>query len=516
MIFRPNRAAGDDDGGAQAPLARAHLVLLTGLGAGRIWPITDEVIVGRGSDVQAVLHDTEVSRRHLRLTFDGLTCRFQDLGSVNGTLLNEERITDQSLHAMRDGDQLRLGPITCLQFRLTVDAGQVGKRLGEVFQQLQTAMTELEVAKNASAGRDAQGALLSRLRSEMGGPLRAVAGDLEFAIAELPRLAGEPSRLTGILRAVSDALLGVAHVRRMVGDAGPEAAAVEEQDTQEVEVNQLVDSALAACSQGGRLRLQILKELGPPQAVRGSAARLQPVIVQLVLEAIRAVSQLPPEQAVIRVRTRVSRTAAAIEVQDTGLGYSAEEMEAMLSDRPPTVPAPGGRGLTLRRCREAITAAEGELRMVSDRGKGTAFQVLLRKAHTEDQRQEVTNPAIQLRRGRVLFLPGEPAAVDLVVRSLRGEHDVMVAYSLAEAIAALRAPQPFDLVVVDLFADAGAIAFHDRTLQELGGNAPGFIFLIPESPPPVIGAFLARVAGDRLSRPVDSAKLRALVRARLV
>jgi two-component system cell cycle response regulator len=65
-----------------------------------------EVVVGR-SDAAAIQVDQElVSREHARVSVLGGTCRIQDLGSTNGTWVNDRRVEEAEL---RDGDLVRVG-----------------------------------------------------------------------------------------------------------------------------------------------------------------------------------------------------------------------------------------------------------------------------------------------------------------------------------------------------------------------------------------------------------------------
>lgn len=60
-----------------------------------------------------VLHDPNVSRRHAELAHDGRVWRIRDLGSTNGTLVND---VDVDSCVLRDGDLLTLGLLN-LEFR---------------------------------------------------------------------------------------------------------------------------------------------------------------------------------------------------------------------------------------------------------------------------------------------------------------------------------------------------------------------------------------------------------------
>jgi pSer/pThr/pTyr-binding forkhead associated (FHA) protein len=78
-----------------------------GAGIGARFPLVEEVTVGRGMGCEMVVQDMSVSRTHARLAPlpDG-RLRVTDLGSVNGTFVNDERVT---AGAVGDGDRLRLG-----------------------------------------------------------------------------------------------------------------------------------------------------------------------------------------------------------------------------------------------------------------------------------------------------------------------------------------------------------------------------------------------------------------------
>ena len=81
----------------------ALVAVLDGAEGGRRIRIAERLTVGRGDDVGLVLDDPEMSRAHavFAVTPDGL--EIQDLGSLNGTWVNGERITAPTLLAAGDG-----------------------------------------------------------------------------------------------------------------------------------------------------------------------------------------------------------------------------------------------------------------------------------------------------------------------------------------------------------------------------------------------------------------------------
>lgn len=75
-------------------------------GADFTLPASGEVIIGRSSDLDMVLREDMVSRRHARIVIDRGQLVLEDLGSTNGSFLNGEKIQRASL---TEGDRILIG-----------------------------------------------------------------------------------------------------------------------------------------------------------------------------------------------------------------------------------------------------------------------------------------------------------------------------------------------------------------------------------------------------------------------
>ncbi|MEW5975743.1 MAG: FHA domain-containing protein [Acidobacteriota bacterium] len=85
------------------------LVVISGPLKGKVFPVTKaKVSLGR-SDTDIVLDDPEVSRRHCVIEVHGNSGIVADLGSTNGTFVDDERIETHPLEHM---SEFRIGSTT--------------------------------------------------------------------------------------------------------------------------------------------------------------------------------------------------------------------------------------------------------------------------------------------------------------------------------------------------------------------------------------------------------------------
>lgn len=84
-----------------------RLVCLTGTSKGESYVLTgNRIVIGRSDKADIRINDAKASREHAELTKAGDTWFVTDLGSQNGVVVNEKKITQQSL---AEGDKLIVG-----------------------------------------------------------------------------------------------------------------------------------------------------------------------------------------------------------------------------------------------------------------------------------------------------------------------------------------------------------------------------------------------------------------------
>jgi DNA-binding winged helix-turn-helix (wHTH) protein len=98
----------------QQPRAAAPVTSV--LWNGRLLPLAEgEHIAGRGLECSLVIEATSVSRRHARFVIAARLASIEDLGSTNGTFVNDAPIS--SATALKDGDVIALGKAV-MKFRM--------------------------------------------------------------------------------------------------------------------------------------------------------------------------------------------------------------------------------------------------------------------------------------------------------------------------------------------------------------------------------------------------------------
>jgi len=105
------------------------------------------------------------------------------------------------------------------------------------------------------------------------------------------------------------------------------------------------------------------------------AIQIEQVLINLIRNALEAVSVLPVEQRCVRIEAWRDGDRVAIDVRDAGRGVEPADREAIFE--PFFTTRPGGMGMGLTISRSIAEAHDGALAVVARADGGTAFRLSL-------------------------------------------------------------------------------------------------------------------------------------------
>jgi len=216
------------------------------------------------------------------------------------------------------------------------------------------------------------GQLAAGVAHEVNNPLTAISYYAQTlsracALGEVPLDAHDK------LRKIEDGAERIQHLlAKLLAYARPQ-----EETRREVNINLMVEQALDFVGhQLERHRgLQVHKELCPGLAsIPADPSQIHQVLVNLLLNAIEAVGENPGE---IRLITRPSATGVELVCEDKGEGILHRDLPHIFTPFFTTKSSGHGTGLGLAIVKRIVEDHGGQVRVESQRGRGTSFFVNL-------------------------------------------------------------------------------------------------------------------------------------------
>ena len=248
--------------------------------------------------------------------------------------------------------------------------------------QLRASLEELQRAQTHLVTADrlvALGVLAAGVAHEINNPLAYVSANLSFAIQQLnaPTGSGDPARLKEMQVSLGEALEGTERIAIIVRDLKMLSRDGEKDQQESVELRPVIEAALNVARTHIRHHAAVQTDFGPVPAVRGSAAKLGQVFLNLVMNAAQAIDRRRSDNR-IRVVTRTLQDGnAAVDVEDTGCGIPESLRQRIFDPFFTTKPIGQGTGLGLSICHGIIAAMGGRIELESDVGRGSVFRVVL-------------------------------------------------------------------------------------------------------------------------------------------
>ena len=356
------------------------------------------------------------------------------------------------------------------------------------------------------------GTLAAGVAHEINNPLAYVAANVSFAREELARSSpgtAEPE----VLQALGEAAEGVGRIAQIVRDLKT-LSRTDDEHRAPVDLAHVCGSAIKMAQNQVRHRARLIQVLGAAPPVLGNEGRLGQVVLNLLVNAAQAIAEGAADRNEVRLTVRTDRGGqAVIEVKDTGAGMSPAIQRRLFTPFFTTKPVGTGTGLGLSICQGIVSAHGGTMEVESEVGVGSTFRVILppsEAARTAEQADEAVARPIGGK--RVLIIDDDPLVGRGLKRIIGSEHRVELADSARAGLALCDAGQAFDLVLCDVMMPVMTGEELYRYLEERRPDlARRTIFMTGGAFTPAARAFLDRFPERVVDKPVDKARLRALL-----
>jgi PAS domain S-box-containing protein len=244
---------------------------------------------------------------------------------------------------------------------------------------LQEARAELERVTRVTTMGELAASIAHEINQPLAGVVTSANAGLNWLAANPPNLAKTRETLERILRDGTRGGEVLARIRALLKRTPPAKTLVS--------VNQIVRDVLALTP--GELRqhqIELSLDLAPTvPAVLGDTVQLQQVLLNLIKNAIEAMTGIAIGQRTLRIQSRLgefdSKPAVIVEVSDTGVGFSASDSLRLFEAFHTTKPQGMGMGLWISR--SIVESHHGRLTASPNKGPGATFAIILPKAAQE-------------------------------------------------------------------------------------------------------------------------------------
>ena len=223
------------------------------------------------------------------------------------------------------------------------------------------------------------GELASSMAHELNQPLAAVVTNgnacLRWLARDEPNLEEATKAVTRMIRDANRAADVIAHTRALLRRSSGEKA--------RLDVGEVIRDALTFVEpEALRHRVAIRKMIAEDlPAVWGDRVQLQQVILNLVVNGIEAMTDVPESDRGRELQIRAERheldgyPGLVIAVEDSGVGVAPDRLDRLFEPFYTTKPAGLGMGLSISR--SLVQAHGGKLSATRNAGHGTTFQLIL-------------------------------------------------------------------------------------------------------------------------------------------
>jgi PAS domain S-box-containing protein len=237
----------------------------------------------------------------------------------------------------------------------------------EAQEALQAVQAELTHATRVTA----LGEMTASIAHEVNQPLAAIGTNgeacLRWLARDVPEIDEAVAAVRRIVQVANRASGVVRRIRELARKVNPEVS--------QLDINDVIHETVPLVKRETlihrvRLRLQLTSGLPP---VLGDRVQLQQVLVNLIINALQAMTTVTDRARVVTIRTqRYDPDHVLVAVQDAGIGMEPENLERLF--RAFYTTKPDGMGMGLSICRSIVQAHGGQVWACRNPGPGMTFQ----------------------------------------------------------------------------------------------------------------------------------------------
>ncbi|WP_210396111.1 sensor histidine kinase [Motiliproteus sediminis] len=140
-----------------------------------------------------------------------------------------------------------------------------------------------------------------------------------------------------------------------------------------VDIEKCIESAINVAWNQIKYKATVKREYGNAGVIKCDAGQIGQVLVNLLVNAADAIDR----QGTIRVGTHRTADSVTIEVEDSGCGIDPKQINQLFEPFFTTKPVGSGTGLGLYISHQIVERHGGEIRVSSEPGQGSMFEIVL-------------------------------------------------------------------------------------------------------------------------------------------
>jgi PAS domain S-box-containing protein len=362
----------------------------------------------------------------------------------------------------------------------------------------------------------ALGTMAAGVAHEVNNPIAYVMLNLEWIARKLPDLGKDPASLEGLMAMLQEARQGAERVSAIVRELRSFSRA-DGETRRAVDLEEAVQSAIRLVGHEIRHRAHVTTSFEPARSVWANQARVEQVVINLLLNAAQAMPERGGAQNEIRITVRPEgERHAVLEIFDNGEGIPPDVLPRVFDPFFSTKPTGVGTGLGLSICHGIVASLGGTIAAYSEPGEGTTFRVVLPTTDTViddgappgSEAPSSRNP----KRARVLVVDDELPIANTLRELLAPDHEVVAATNAREALTAI-ARSDFDVVLCDLIMPGmNGIELYERLRADRPGLERRIVFMTGGAFTASAAEFLASVDNRRIEKPFSLGLVEQIVR----